>query len=50
MKIKTKSLKLAKDTIRTLSTSNLAQVNGGAMNNSNASHCWASGCGCLPPA
>ena len=48
MKMKNKSLKLSKDTLRTLSNGNLAQVAGGAMNNSNASRCWASGCTCPP--
>jgi hypothetical protein len=48
MKTKIKSLKLSKDTIRTLSNGHLAQVAGGMMNNSNASRCWASGCTCPP--
>jgi hypothetical protein len=49
MKTTNKSLKLSKTTLRTLSAGQLAPVAGGAMNNSNASRCWASGCTCLPP-
>lgn len=48
MKTRTKSLKLSKDTLRTLSKGPLAQVAGGMMNNSNLTHCWASGCTCPP--
>lgn len=43
-----KKLSLSKQTLRNLSEHSLEGVAGGAMNNSNASKCYASGCTCKP--